>query len=117
MVSKKKFYSLVFLSLNIGSFVEYAKWWNAEIPDGRHYVLVSAEWCEPCQKLKKELRRKALANGIDIVILDVDRHPDLAKRINPGGQIPLFLEYTKADEKWTVRKFDGQDLGKFVKGE
>lgn len=117
MVSKKRFYSLVFVALNLGSFVDYGKWWNSEIPDGRHYVLISAEWCEPCQRFKKQLRQKALANGIDVVVLDVDRHPDTAKKMNPQGTIPVFLEYTKDGDKWTVRRFDGQDLGKFVKGE
>ena len=116
-MNKKKLWSLVFVTLNIGSFVEYARWWNSDIPDGRHYVLVSADWCEPCKRLKAELRKQALANGQDIVILDVDRHPDVAKKLNPNGTIPCLLEYTKTGEKWTVRKYQGADLKKFLKGE
>ncbi len=116
-MNKRKLWSLVFVTLNIGSFVEYGTWWQSEPKDGRHYVLVSAEWCEPCKRMRTELRSKALANGIDIVILDVDLHPDTAKKVNPSGLVPCLLEYTKADEKWTVRKFDGKDLGKFLKGQ
>lgn len=117
MVSKRKLFSFVFVTLNVGAFVEYSKWWNSEIPDGRHYVLVSAEWCEPCKRMKEDLRRLALAEGQDIVIIDVDRHPKLAEKINSSGRIPALLEYTKKGKKWTARKYDGGDLKKFLKGE
>lgn len=116
-MNKRKLWSLVFVTLNIGSFIDYEKWWNADVQDGRHYVLVSAEWCEPCKRLKAELRKLALANGQDIVVLDTDRNPETAKRINPNGMIPLLLEYTKTGDKWTVRKYEGKNLAKFLKGE
>lgn len=116
-MNKRKMFSFVFVSLQLGAFVEYAKWWQAEKQDGRHYVLVSAQWCEPCQKLKKELRGAALANGRDIIVLDVDEHPDLAKKINPSGRIPCLVEYVKAGEKWTMRRWSGQKLNEFLNGE
>ena len=117
MVSKKRIYSLVFVTLNLGSFVEYGKWWNSDIPDGRHYVLVSAEWCEPCKQFKRELKTEALAKDINIIVLDVDRYPDIAKKMNPQGMIPALLEYTKKGDEWTVRKYEVKELKKFFKGE
>lgn len=116
-MNKRKLFSFVFVSLNIGAFVDYGKWWNDEIEDGRHYVLVSAEWCEPCRRLKGELQTEALAKGMDIILLDVDRYPDTAEKLNPSGRIPCLLEYTKAGGKWTVRKYGGSELAKFLKGE
>lgn len=116
-MNKKKLFSFVFVALNIGSFIEYGRWWNSEIEDGRHYVLISAEWCEPCKRLKNELKSAALANGMDVIVLDVDRHPDPSKKMNPSGIIPCLLEYTKAGDRWTVRKYSGSELPKFLKGE
>jgi thiol-disulfide isomerase/thioredoxin len=118
MVSKKRLFSFVFITLNLGSFIPYAQWWKDGPEDGRHYVLVSAEWCEPCQRLKKELKVKALANNQSIVVLDVDALPELAKKINPGGQIPCLVEYTREDGKWKSRRdFKGGDLSQFLRGE
>jgi thiol-disulfide isomerase/thioredoxin len=118
MVNKKRLFSFVFITLNLGSFIPYAQWWKDGPEDGRHYVLVSAQWCEPCQRMKAELKTAALAKNQNVIILDVDELPELAKKINPSGQIPLLVEYTREDGKWKSRHdFKGDDLDKFLRGE
>jgi hypothetical protein len=37
--------------------------------------------------------------------------------MNPQGMIPALLEYTKKGDDWTVRKYEGKELKKFLKGE
>ena len=98
-------------------FMEYDKWHSSEKKDGRHYVLVSAEWCPPCKKLKERLRGDEYS-GEKIIILDVDKHPELSKKVLRGRGIPTMIEYNLSGGEWKpARYWDGADLNKFLRGE
>jgi thiol-disulfide isomerase/thioredoxin len=106
------------LVMSVGAnFVEYEKWFAGEKAEGRHYVLVSAEWCPPCGRLKSRLASKKY-DGKTIVILDVDKHPDLSSKILKGKTIPTLIEYNLSGGEWKPARFwDGVDLDKFLNGE
>lgn len=108
----------LFLAFAIsGKYIAYTDWYaDGATRDGKSYILITATWCEPCQRLKGELKERILPKGIDIVILDVDSEPDAAKKLNPGGMIPKLLEATRKDGKWSFRKWDGRDLEEFFRG-
>lgn len=106
------------LAFSVGAdFIEYEKWFQEEKQEGRHYVLVSAEWCPPCNALKKRLRSDKY-DGKAIIILDVDKHPDLSDKILKGRTIPTLIEYNLSGGEWKpARIWDGADLDKFLRGE
>lgn len=107
-----------FIALSVGAnFVDYDKWFEAEKAEGRHYVLVSAEWCPPCNQLKRRLAGDKY-DGKTIVILDVDKHPELSDKLLKGRGIPTLIEYNLSGGKWKpARIWDGADLDKFLRGE
>jgi len=106
------------LVISIGAkFVEYESWFSSDKDEGRHYVLVSAEWCPPCNQLKKRLSGKKYEGQI-IIVLDVDKHPELSSKILKGRSIPTLIEYNLSGGEWKPARFwDGADLDKFLRGE
>ena len=104
--------------ISVGAkFVEYDEWFSADKQEGRHYVLVSAEWCPPCNALKRRLRSEKY-DGKTIIILDVDKHPELSDKILKGRGIPALIEYNLSGGEWKpARIWDGADLDKFLRGE
>lgn len=98
-------------------FVEYEQWFSAEKEQGRHYVLVSAEWCRPCGELKKRLSQDKY-NDAKIIIMDIDKHPEASKKVLKGRGVPTLIEYNLSGNEWKpARIWDGVDLDKFLNGE
>ena len=67
---------------------EYAKLLDQP---GAGFVLVSAQWCPACHRLEKQLQEQ----GIDYVVVDVDRHPKNATLFY-HAQIPQLYVVTRA---------------------
>ena len=106
------------LVLGIGAkFVEYEQWLAADKAEGRHYVLVSAEWCQPCNTLKRKLAQDKY-EGRTIIILDIDKHRELSKKVLNGRGVPTLIEYNLSGGEWKpARIWNGADLDKFLNGE
>jgi len=51
----------------------------------------TASWCAPCQRAKPALVQIQAA-GVDVEIIDIDTHPDLAKKYGVT-EVPTFLVY------------------------
>jgi len=51
----------------------------------------TASWCAPCQRAKPALV-EIRAAGVDVQIIDIDAHPDLARKHGVTG-VPTFIVY------------------------
>lgn len=91
--------------LMLGRFVEYTDWKMLSATEGTRYVLVSADWCAPCQQLKAKIKDVVFPHGINVIVLDYDRNvADAVKMLGrdidgkPKGTIPRLIQYrTTAD--------------------
>jgi len=90
-------------------------------------VLVSTDWCPPCQKMKKsilpQVRKRGLLRKVAFAIVNPDRDQKLAKRLTAGDDsLPQLILYRKTPEGWrrkclvgrqsvsTVEKFINQAI-------
>jgi len=66
-------------------------------------LLISADWCSPCQAQKKLLSKlkseHKLPAGVHIAFIKYDT--DLAKRIKVGNSVPQLIKYTYKDGEWS----------------
>jgi len=51
----------------------------------------TASWCAPCQRAKPALVQIQAA-GVDVEIIDIDAHPDLARK-HGITEVPTFIVY------------------------
>ncbi len=54
-------------------------------------VAFTASWCEPCQRAKPTLVQIQAA-GVDVQIVDIDQHLELARQYNVTS-VPTFLVF------------------------
>ncbi len=71
---------------------------NELIKEGTHLVDFYADWCGPCKMLGSVLES---LDDVDIIKINVDEHPDLAKEYGVMS-IPLLFVYK--DGKITNRQ-------------
>lgn len=77
-------------------------------------VLVGAEWCGPCQQMKKEVipeaKRTGVLDGVIFHTLDVDKDAGicrlLLRQIGNDG-LPAFARFQKVDGNWKARYHNG----------
>lgn len=67
-------------------------------------TIVSAEWCSPCQKIKKEITEKQrLLDDIIVLQIDFDKNKQYIK-VNNITKIPVLIfkekKYTGYAEAW-----------------
>ena len=85
--------------------------------DGDYFILVSAEWCAPCQELKQRLKENNLF-GKKIAFVDLDEDGKLsAKLMAPRQTIPQLIRYRITENgKKIVKSFrDSESLEDFFK--
>lgn len=75
-------------------------------------VLVTAEWCPPCQVMKNsvlpELLEKKTFAGYHFATVDFDAEKDLAKQLVRERGIPQLLLYEKNESgNWGLRYLSG----------
>jgi len=74
-------------------------------------VLVGAEWCAPCQTMKKtvipQVKRHGLLGRVAFAVVNLDRDRELAQRLTSGGPIPQLIMYRKAGDGWRRQKLVG----------
>ncbi|MBN2577996.1 MAG: thioredoxin family protein [Pirellulales bacterium] len=88
-------------------------------------VMVSTEWCGPCQTMKKtvlpKVRRHGLFRKVSFAMVDADREQKLARQITKGGPVPQLVIYRKTRKGWFRRKLVGSQsveaVEKFIKEE
>lgn len=51
----------------------------------------TASWCAPCQRAKPVLAQ-IQATGVEVEIIDIDAHPDLARK-HGVTSVPTFIVY------------------------
>jgi thiol-disulfide isomerase/thioredoxin len=77
-----------------GNFVEYTDWSLLSTTEGTRYVLVSAEWCAPCQQLKAKIKDMVFPRGINVIIVDYDRSTAIADTmLGSNGTLPRLIQY------------------------
>jgi thioredoxin-like negative regulator of GroEL len=68
-------------------------------------VMVSTEWCAPCQMMKKtvipQVRKRGLLRKVAFAMVNPDRDHELAEKLIGGGPIPQLVMYRKTPDGWT----------------
>jgi protein disulfide-isomerase len=74
-------------------------------------VMVSTEWCAPCQMMKKtvipQIRRRGLLRKVAFAIVNPDRDGELAQQLTGGGPVPQLVMYRKTAGGWRRDKLIG----------
>jgi thioredoxin-like negative regulator of GroEL len=74
-------------------------------------VMVSTDWCAPCQVMKKtvipQVRQRGLLGRVAFAIVNPDRDRDLANRLTGGGPVPQLVLYRKTANGWLRRNLVG----------
>ena len=87
-------------------------------------ILVSTEWCAPCQTMKKrvipQVRKRGLLEKVAFAVVNPDRQGKLARKLTGGdSSIPQLILFRKTQDGWRRRKLMGsQSVGrveKFIK--
>ena len=74
-------------------------------------VLVSAQWCGPCQQMKKtvipEMEKRGLFNRVTFAVVNVDRDRALARKLIGKGAVPQLFMFRKTATGWKRKKLVG----------
>jgi protein disulfide-isomerase len=74
-------------------------------------VMVSTEWCVPCQMMKKtvipQVRKRGLLRKVAFAIVNPDRDRELAQQITDGGPVPQLVMYHRTSKGWQRQKLIG----------
>jgi thiol-disulfide isomerase/thioredoxin len=70
-------------------------------------VLVTAEWCAPCQMLKRTTLQEMMAQhgfkDFHFAMVDVDLDPDLAAKLTENKPVPQFIIFERKGTTWNRR--------------
>jgi thioredoxin-like negative regulator of GroEL len=70
-------------------------------------IMVSTDWCPPCQVMKKTILPRVRAHGllrrVAFAQVNPDKDAELANQITGGGPIPQLIMFRKTPKGW-VRK-------------
>ena len=74
-------------------------------------VLVSAQWCGPCQQMKKtvlpEIEKRGLFDRVTFAVVNVDRERTLARKLIGKGAVPQLFMFRKTSTGWKRKKLVG----------
>jgi thioredoxin-like negative regulator of GroEL len=74
-------------------------------------VMVGAEWCGPCQRMKRtilpQLRQRGVLNRVAFAQVDADGEAELARKLTGGGPVPQLVMVRKTPLGWMRRKLIG----------
>ena len=74
-------------------------------------VMVSTDWCQPCQQMKKKIlpriREHGLLRRVAFAMVNPDNDGELAEQITGGGPIPQLVMFRKTSKGWLRRKLVG----------
>lgn len=105
----------------IGSFKTYNEfikesYIDKNFKEGTYYILVSADWCAPCQRLKEQIKKVIFPKGKNVVLVDYDKEETIRKKLLEGTDktIPKLFRYKVDQNGKGVRTFyNGSDLEGF----
>ncbi len=84
---------------------------KAQAGDRPLLVLVTAEWCPPCQRMKNttipELLQREAFKGVHYATVDYDLDGELAKQLIGERGVPQLLMFEKKEGKWIRRYMTG----------
>ena len=68
-------------------------------------LLISADWCSPCQAQKRLLERLQKEGKLpkDVHIAFIKYDSALAKKIKVGDSVPQLIKYTYKEGKWSKK--------------
>ncbi len=92
--------------------VDYSTAYHRSAEDNRPLlVLVTAEWCPPCQIMKAttlpELEAINAFAGVNLAAVDYDKQPELASQLIGDRGLPQILLFKKVDDRWERRFLTG----------
>jgi thioredoxin-like negative regulator of GroEL len=75
-------------------------------------VMVSTDWCVPCQMMKKDVmpqvRRRGLLRKVSFAMVNPDKDGELAQELTDGGPVPQLVMFRKkGGGGWTRSKLVG----------
>jgi thioredoxin-like negative regulator of GroEL len=74
-------------------------------------IMVSTEWCQPCQVMKRSIlprvRQRGLLRKVAFAVVNPDRDGELAEKITGGGPVPQLVMFRKTPHGWMRRKLIG----------
>ena len=74
-------------------------------------VMVSTDWCPPCQMMKKtvmpRVRERGLLRKVAFAMVNPDRDGELAEQLTGGGPIPQLVMFRRTRDGWIRRKLIG----------
>jgi thioredoxin-like negative regulator of GroEL len=74
-------------------------------------IMVSTEWCPPCQVMKKKIlprvREHGLLRKVAFANVNPDKDGELANQITGGGPIPQLVMFRKTAKGWMRKKLIG----------
>ena len=90
----------------------YAEARRATVKTGKPMVvMVSTDWCPPCQVMKKTIlprvRQRGLLRKVIFAMVNPDHDGELAEKITGGGPIPQLVMFRKTAHGWMRRKLIG----------
>jgi len=85
-------------------------------------VMVSTDWCVPCQQMKKtvipQVRQRGLLRRVAFAIVNPDRDQELAQKITGGGPVPQLVMFRKTPLGWRRKILVGgqsvENVEKFI---
>jgi thioredoxin-like negative regulator of GroEL len=85
-------------------------------------VMVSTDWCPPCQVMKKtvlpRVRERGVLRKVVFAMVNPDRDAKLAQELTGGGPIPQLVMFRKTAEGWKRQKLIGgqsvESVEKFI---
>jgi thioredoxin-like negative regulator of GroEL len=74
-------------------------------------VMVGADWCGPCQQMKKsilpQVDKHGMLKNVSFAHVNVDKESELARKLTGGGPVPQLVMLRKTDDGWRKRKLIG----------
>ncbi|MEN6458659.1 MAG: thioredoxin family protein [Thermoguttaceae bacterium] len=74
-------------------------------------VLVSTNWCAPCQTMKRHILPRVREHGalrrVAFAVVNPDEDSELAEQLTGGGPIPQLVMYHKTADGWVRQKLVG----------
>jgi len=83
---------------------------KADANDTLLVVMLSADWCEACQRMKKNEIPKVqdLIDKVGYAYIDVDEHEKLARELaGEGGGLPQVIAFWKVKGGWVRGRLTG----------
>lgn len=94
-----------------GTSAYQAAYDEADRDDKPLLVLVGAQWCPGCLKMKEEvipqLQQEGGLSEVVFTVVDTDDKPSLSRRLLRGNSIPQLVLYTRGKRGWRRSQLTG----------